>query len=202
MSEVIQDKIVRLDDNPSAVFYDLVDCRFVAIDNRRALIKQSRLPKGLPTDRLDTFFSADELRSCEATGKEPRIYFRHPDVPDCFWRQASTPRLVADDVWFVRNGRSAFRAVVISTSVALAHAISFDASDHDNFTPVAFRLTPVPRPLWAAAGYSAVVTHRGKNYGTIAPFGVGALAASFGNQFTQGTFDVVDPATGERIHHA
>ena len=181
MAEVIQDKIVRLDDNPTAVLYDLVGCRFVAIDNHRALIKQSRLPKGLPTDRLDTFYSADELRAAEATGKEPRIYFRHPDIPDCFWRQTRQPRLVPDAVWFVRSGRSAFRAVVISTSVTLAHAVSFDASDHDDFTPITFRITPVPRPLWAAAGYSAVVTHRGKNYGTIAPFGLGALAASFGN---------------------
>lgn len=190
--------VVRLDADPLLLLHDPFTDRVIAIDQRRAVLSALALLNRQPP-QLDALYAAEDVKNGVST---PKVYFQHQTIERFIWEQTSVPRMNVGTFWYVHEGRRAFRAQVISTSVQRAHAVSVDIDDVERFEPVAFRPTPVPKKFWPAAGYTAVVEYAGRAYGTIASLSFAALAASFGRQFTSGPYDVHDPATGRCQHFA
>lgn len=200
--------IIRLDADPLLVLHDILADRAVAIDHRRAVLSAAALPNRSPKNsphRIDLPLQLDALHACEDVKhgvKNPTVYFQHQTIERFVWQQTSVPRMGAGSIWFVHDGRHAFQAKVVSTSVTHAHALTIDLDAPTRFEPVPFKPTPVPKKFWPAAGYTAVIEYAGRAYGTIAALSLEALAASFGRQFASGPYDVHDPVTGRCQHFA
>ena len=166
--------IERLDDNPTYTVKNVESGRLYAVAQERLTV---------PARNVEPYTTELLLRDAQ---------FVHPKNASKRWLGAPARRLVAGQGLFVRNSDTAFRAVVVSRNVNVAHAIRVDLGDPEKFESVSFHITNLPKAMWTYAEYSAVICHEGLNYATIAPFWPSTLGFTFGRQYQKGGFRIVD----------